>query len=152
MRIRPATKDDFAAVRAITRETISEVYPHYYPRGAVAFFLRHHSDAQIREDLAAGRVFLCLDEDQNAVGTVTVRDNEICRLSVLPRSQGRGYGRALLDFAEETVAASCPEIVVDASLPAKRIYRKRGYVETDYHVVATGDGDYLCYDVMKKRV
>ena len=45
-------------------------------------------------------------------------------------------------------SASSPEIVVDASLPAKRIYRKRGYVETDYHVVATGDGDYLCYDVM----
>ncbi len=38
---------------------------------------------------------------------------------------------------------------MDASLPAKRIYRKRGYKETEYNTVKTDNGDYLCYDVMR---
>ena len=32
-------------VRTITRETIQEIYPHYYPKGAVDLFLSHHNDA-----------------------------------------------------------------------------------------------------------
>ena len=45
----------------------------------------------------------------------------------------------------ESIAA---EIVLDASLPAKRIYRKRGYVDAEYHTIQTDSGDFLCYDVM----
>lgn len=57
----------------------------------------------------------------------------------------------LLDFAERKIAENYDEIVLDASLPAKMIYRKRGYIETEGHAICTDNGDYLCYDVMKKN-
>ena len=38
-----------------------------------------------------------------------------------------------------------------ASLPAKPIYKKRGYRETEYHTVQTENGDFLCYDVMEMK-
>ncbi len=40
-------------------------------------------------------------------------------------------------------------IQIDASFPAKRIYKKRGYIETEYNMIETDNGDFLCYDVMK---
>ena len=136
--IRPADINDFEAVRDITQTTIRTVYPNYYPEGAVEFFSAHHSDEKIREDIKKGSVYLLEDEGET-VGTVTVAENGINRLFVLPLYQHKGYGRALMDYA----------VVIDASLPAKSIYLKRGYKETEYNKIKTSNGDYLCYDVMR---
>ena len=151
MIIERAEPRHLALVRQIVRETISTVYPRYYPAGAVAFFLEHHSDAAICADIEAGSVYLLRDDDA-AVGTVTVRGRELSRLFVLPAHQGHGYGRSLLDFAERQIAEAHDEIVLDASLPAKAIYLKRGYVDVEYHIVPVAAGQFLCYDVMRKTL
>ena len=39
MVIRQATLDDLKDVYNITQSTINAIYPHYYPVGAVNFFL-----------------------------------------------------------------------------------------------------------------
>ena len=78
-------------VRTITRETIQEIYPHYYPKGAVDFFLSHHNEAGIRQDLEAGSVYLLLNEKQLALGTVTLKNHEIYRESayhIIPTENG----------------------------------------------------------------
>ena len=80
MSIRKAVLSDFDIVKMIAETTISEIYPHYYPEGAVEYFLSHHSEQNIVSDIERNRVFICLDPEQKVVGTVTVRDNEICRL------------------------------------------------------------------------
>ena len=150
MEIIRAAGEDFGTVKAIVRTTIRTVYPRYYPAGAVEFFCRHHGDGRIRGDIAAGKVYLLL-EGGGPAGTVTVDGNEISRLFVLPEQQRKGYGRMLLDFAEKTILAQHDAVQVDASLPAKGIYRKRGYRETEYRVIPTENGDFLCYDVMVLR-
>ena len=152
MNITQANAADLEAVKNITRTTISEIYPHYYPRGAVEFFLAHHSDERIAEDIAQSRVYLCRDENSDIVGTVTIHGSEILRLFVLPGYQGHGCGRALLDFAESEIAKTYGEVVIDASLPAKPIYLKRGYKEAAYNIIETDNNDRLCYDVMKKTL
>ena len=152
MYIRIARSDELLTVSRITRTTISEVYPKYYPAGAVAFFLRHHSDKRIAADIAAGNVYLLEDETGIPVGTVTVSGNEICRLFVLPAHQKKGFGRMLIDYAEQLISEKYDCIVLDASLPAKAIYLKRGYISTEYHCIAAENGDMLCYDVMIKRL
>lgn len=151
LEIRLANKEDFDAVRKIVRDTINEVYPKYYPAGAVQFFLDHHSDESIRSDILAEKVFLIDDEGKTA-GTLTVSENEIGRLFVLPEFQHRGYGKALLDFAEEKIARSHENAIIHASLPAKPIYLKRGYREIDYIIGETGHGDFLCRDIMAKHL
>ena len=92
-----------------------------------------------------------LCDDEMYVGTVTVSRNGINRLFVLPEYQHRGYGRTLLDFAERKILTQYDTIRIDASFPAKQIYLKRGYRETEYHVIRTENGDCLCYDVMVLR-
>ena len=150
MEIIQATTEHFRDVRRITRETITAIYPRYYPAGAVQFFLDHHSDEPIQADIASGRVYL-LCADGVATGTVTISGNEILRLFVLPENQRRGYGKALLDFAENIILKNSQTVVIDASLPAKPIYKKRGYRETEYHTIRTQNGDFLCYDVMELK-
>lgn len=148
MDIIKADKNSFELVKMITQTTIKEVYPKYYPMGAVEFFQKHHSDEHIVKDIEDGKVYLLLDNGEN-VGTVTVSGNEINRLFVLPNYQHKGYGRAMLDFAEKIVLETYPCVKMDASLPAKKIYKKRGYKEIEYNTVMTENGDYLCYDVMR---
>jgi GNAT superfamily N-acetyltransferase len=102
-------------------------------------------------DIDAGIVYLVVADDGVPAGTVTLTDNEIDRLFVLPEFQGKGYGRALLDFAEERIAAAYDVIILHASLSAKNIYLKRGFREVDYIKIDTGYGDFLCADVMEKK-
>lgn len=88
LEIRAADEEDFQTVKDITQTTIRAVYPKYYPGGAVQFFCDHHSDDRIIADIKDGRVFLLMAEEV-PVGTVTVSDNEINRLFVLPHHQQR---------------------------------------------------------------
>lgn len=91
MNIKKAKTENFEDVKLITHETIKEIYPHYYPRGVVDFFLEHHNSENITKD------------------------------------------------------------ILDSSLPAKDIYRKRGYIIIESHKIVTANEDVLCYDLMKKN-
>ena len=152
MSLRRAVLSDLEIIKQIVELTISEIYPHYYPKGAVEFFLRHHNEANIVRDIEQDRVFLCQDAGGAVVGTITVAENEISRLFVLPVYQGNGYGTEMLDYAEKMIAGRASEVILDASLPAKKMYLDRGYEAVSYHVITTDDHDFLCYDVMRKQV
>ena len=148
MEIYLAYDDDLNTIRMIAQTTIKQVYPMFYPTGAVDFFSKHHSDEHIREDISDGKVYILSDGDAE-VGTVTISEDNINRLFVLPEYQHNGYGKALLDFAEEKILESFDHVQIDASFPAKRIYKLRGYKEIEYNIIETENGDCLCYDVMR---
>lgn len=148
MKIVTARKEDLGLIRKISHETIKSVYPAYYPAGAVAFFLAHHSEEHIAADIADGKVWILYDEG-NPVGTITISGSNINRLFVLPEYQHRGYGKAMLDYAETKILESQNCVLVDASLPAKQIYLRRGYKEIEYDIIKTDNGDFLCFDIMR---
>lgn len=152
MEIRKADISELQLVKDIAHRTIKAVYPHYYPAGAVDFFLAHHSDGHIRKDIEDGNVYLLIDDNGSAAGTVTVNGCEINRLFVLPEFQGKGFGGRLIAFAEELISESCSEAELSASFPAKAIYMKKGYNAVEFHSILTENGDYLCYDYMKKEL
>ena len=145
----PAKECDVETVKNITYTDVKEVYPKYYPAGAVQMFLDYHDTPYILKDIEAGCVYL-LKVDGIGVGTVTIKENEVARLYLLPEYQHKGYGRMLFEFAESLVFTNYAFVRVDSSLPAKEIYVKRGYREIEYHAMDSGHGDYLCYDVMIK--
>ncbi|MEE3425859.1 MAG: GNAT family N-acetyltransferase [Erysipelotrichaceae bacterium] len=148
-RIIIANPSDADIVSEITQTTIRTVYPRYYPAGAVEFFSAHHSMDRIVSDIENGFVYILL-VDGSPVGTVTISGNHINRLFVLPDHQRQGLGKALMDFAESKIFEDFDAIELDASLPAKKIYLKRGYVDEEYHIIEADGGDHLCYDVMRK--
>ncbi|MBE6016262.1 MAG: GNAT family N-acetyltransferase [Lachnospiraceae bacterium] len=146
--VREAGKTDLSIVREITQTTIRSIYPRYYPAGAVEFFSKYHSDENIMADLLAGKVYI-LYADEVPVGTVTISENHINRLFVLPEHQHKGYGKVLLDLAEKKVFENYDHAEIDASFPAKKMYIKRGYKEIEYGIITTDNGDHLCFDIMR---
>lgn len=147
-----ANEEDFDIIKNITHTTIKHIYPRYYPVGAVKFFINHHNDESILTDIKNGKCYIITNENSVPVGTVTVKGNELLRLFVLPEYQKKGYGKNLLDFSERIIAEKHDCIVISASLPAKNIYLKRGYKETEYHTILTENDDFLCYDEMIKYI
>lgn len=146
-----AAPDDKDIVRDLTYRTICAVYPHYYPAGAVEFFIKHHSIENITRDIGSGNVWLITNDEGVPAGTVTVNANEINRLFVSPEHQGKGYGGKLIEFAEELISQKYDTSELSSSLPAKQIYLKRGYTEVSYNIIETDNGDKLCYDYMIKH-
>ena len=70
---------------------------------------------------------------------------------VLPKYQGYGYGKEMMNYAEQIIFEKYSKVLLDASLPAKKIYLKRGYFAIESNVIPTENGDFLCYDVMIKN-
>lgn len=136
-------------VAEIVEKTIRAVYPHYYPSGAVQFFLDLHNERRIREALAREDIYFA-EVQGEIVGTGSIRGNEICRLFILPECQAKGYGNRLMDFLEDMVFRKYQAVHIDASFPAESMYLKRGYRIKTYEKIETGGGDYLCYHTMEK--
>lgn len=103
MNIIKATSADFSEVKNIVHTTIKTIYPHYYPKGVVDFFLNHHSDANIQKAIETETVLL-LVVDGIIVGTGSTKENEIARLFVLPQFQGLGYGTLLMNELEYRIS------------------------------------------------
>ena len=124
--IRLAEIADLETVLQITHDTISEIYSHYYAEGVVEFFQEHHSRENVLSDIENGIVWL-LEEEGSMVGTVTIKEDAVNRLFVLPGYQSHGYGSQLMDFAEDKIAEKFDYVHIDSSLAAKEMYLKRGY-------------------------
>lgn len=144
-----AENEHKALVVQMVEETIQAVYPHYYPRGAVDYFLQCHSEKQIQRAIEKEQVFLLFVKGE-PVGTGSVCGQEIGCFFILPRFQGSGYGTYLLNALEDRILGWKQKAELSASLPAYDWYLKRGYEPISYHKILTKNGDYLCYYQMQK--
>lgn len=149
--IRLAEIKDLDNVLRITHDTILEIYSHYYAEGVVKFFLEHHNRENVLSDIENEIVWL-LEADECLVGTVTIKEDAVNRLFVLPEYQSHGYGSQLMDFAEDKIAEKFCHVHIDSSLAAKEMYLKRGYKEKKTCRIEAGNGDILIYDEMEKQV
>lgn len=150
MTIKKAKLNDFENIKYIVETTINTVYPKYYPSGAVDFFLKHHSDENIKMSIEADEVYLFYDNN-TIIGTGTINRNDIDRLFILPEFQGKGYGTKALDYIENEIFNKYEDVVLSASFPAFEMYRKRGYVTFEYNKLLTDNGDYLCFFNMRLK-
>lgn len=151
MQIIQATAEQVDTIYAMTQRVILESYPHYYPMPAVQFMSDYHDRTKILRDVNEGTVLLLLTDEGVPAATGTARGVEIGRLFVLPEYQGQGMGTALMDKLEDVVFQNHDHIQLDASLPAKPMYTKRGYTEISYEVQSVGGDDFVCYSVMELR-
>lgn len=115
--IRPATPSDLAAVRAIAEAA----YRPYVARNGL-------EPAPLHEDyaarIAASQTWVLTDagEVRGFVVLLAGADHMMLdNIAVAPTAHGRGYGRALMDFAESRAA--------QAGLPAIRLYTQEIMVE-----------------------
>ena len=121
-----AERRDAEDVCRIVRSTILQVYPRHYSQAVVDEFIKSNDPQTILADIDRGCVYY-IRCGVSAVGTVTVRSDLISRLYVLPLYQGRGFGEALLEFAESRVAQLYKKAWLEAVPSFESFYLRHGY-------------------------
>jgi GNAT superfamily N-acetyltransferase len=134
MRIRRAASVDVAAIRAI----VEAAYAVYVPRiGRAAAPVSADYPALVE----AGDAWVGVSGGR-VVGVLVIRPNgdvlELENVAVEPSSQGRGYGRALIAFAERQARTlGLPGVSLytnEAMVENLRLYPRLGFVETGRRV------------------
>mgnify|MGYP003294058001 CR=1 FL=1 len=97
------------------------------------FVLAHTKERQrqyIENEIACGKQFYLLVEN-GSKGIVSIKDNLIENLYVLPEEQRKGYGTKLLKYAE-IICTGIPTLwILSNNKAAKNFYQKHGYIFTE---------------------
>ncbi len=124
----PVDERNIAAAGAVHAASWRESHSFCTPE----FVASHTAETQteyLRREMDAGKaLFLLLDPEP--VGVVSVQEDLIENLYVLPEKQGRGYGTALLDFAAARCLGAPRLWVLNVNEKARRFYDARGFRET----------------------
>jgi GNAT superfamily N-acetyltransferase len=147
--IRQATAADLSVIHQLICATIRAVYPYYYPTGVVESFIGFHAPEHIAADIEAGNVWV-IEQDAHIVGTGTAAGNELGRMYVTPACRGQGLGTQLLNHLESVIARTHATAVLDASWPAFKLYRNRGYTPVGFIEFTTESTQILTYFTMQK--
>ena len=146
-----ASEKDAQSVFELVQYTIMTVYSKYYPKEVVEFFCELHSRENISEDIKSGHVGILVQEN-SIVGTGSYKDNHITRVYVSPKFQGQGYGSYIMGCLEKEIGEKYTSVYLDASLPASRLYEKRGYKTLKHEKYMVKNGAVLIYEVMEKKL
>ena len=124
----PVDERNIAAAGAVHAASWRESHSFCNPE----FVAAHTAETQteyLRREMDAGKaLFLLLDPEP--VGVVSVREDLIENLYVLPEKQGRGYGTSLVDFAAARCLVAPRLWVLNINEKARRFYEARGFRET----------------------
>ena len=92
----------------------------------------------IRTKMNCGSKFFMLTEAE-PIGIVSVKEDLIEDLYILPEKQKMGYGTKLLQFAVEQCAGTPALWILENNTDAKRLYHKMGFQETGrIHAITDG--------------
>ncbi len=99
-----------------------------------------HQKAYIREKISKGSSFFILYNPQ-PIAVVSVLENLIEDLYVLPDYQNKGYGSQLLNYAISIIQKQCltPSLwILENNDAARRLYMRRGFVPSGKENSITG--------------
>ena len=139
--IRPLRDADVPDVVALVARTIDASYAAHYGPEALAFFKRYHASGEVIREAGDGATVV-VEDDGHVAGTGTIVDGHVKRVFIDPACQGMGIGTTIMDHLERLARDTGRETVaLDASLPAKRFYDRRGYQVVEPAFVMVRDGE-----------
>lgn len=133
--IRPAGQDDLDTLLEIQRAAAVAAFVHVFPQDRYPFPSDDIREVW-RESLAEPDVEVYIAEraDEPA-GSVSIGEQFLRTLYVLPSAQGAGVGSALHDFALERLRARGCRVAklwtLEENWPARRFYERRSWTLTD---------------------
>ncbi len=148
--IRDYNKKDLERLKFIVDTTINKSYAFIYPEEAIEYFLNLHSKENMEKDIPKGYTFM-FELEGKVIGSGSIVGNEIKRVFVLPRYQGRGCGRKIMAKIEETaLSKGIRQVELCASLPSKDFYLALGYrIVRATHLIVNKKKKLKYYDMEK---
>lgn len=146
-----ASRENAEEIFKLVQNTITTIYPKYYPKEVVDFFCKHHSKENILKDIESGCVGILLDNG-DLLGTGSYKGNYITRVYVSPEHQRKGCGSYIMQCLEDEIAKKHNTVHLDASLPASCLYEKRGYRTIEHCKFIVENNAVLVYEIMQKSL
>lgn len=134
-RVRPATRNDAAAISRVVLAALRESNSQDYPPDVIAQVERSFTPEVVTAQLAKRRVFVALLGD-NIVGTAGLDGDVVRSVFVDPAHQKGGIGRHLMDVIHATAAhAGIGAVRVPSSITAEKFYAALGYqkIRDEFH-------------------
>ena len=159
--IRFADLDDIPTIGYLAQQIWPVTYGHLLPEGQVDYMLEmNYSPESLNDQITKQHHrFLIAELDEEAVGFASFGETEdegvqkLHKIYVLPQTQGKGVGRALLDFVIEQIieeGATMLRLNVYRFNKAKDFYEKLGFSVTQTIDIEIGNGFKLNDYVMEK--
>jgi GNAT superfamily N-acetyltransferase len=148
MNIRTIKSTDFERVEQLIRDAILEINAKDYSQQVVDFMLQV-DPFRPRDTNHERDYFVAYDED--ILGVIGLKDNEVKTFFVDPRYTGKGIGSSLLSYIESVSSERGYEVSkVYSSVSAKSFYEKQGYAVISEDLSTAGEGTMLRYYMEKK--
>lgn len=151
MEFKLANNQDMEQVYELVQETIKIVYPKYYLKEIIEMFCEYHSHENVLKDIKDLNTYILMDNNE-LIGTGTKKENHITRVYILPKYQNKGYGTFVMTQLEEMIKERYDYVVIDASLPACRLYSHLGYQTVDHGIWECKNGVIQVYEIMNKQL
>ena len=150
--IRNYKEQDLERLSFIVQNTIKKSYTDFYPEEAIDYFLELHSITNMKKDIPKGFT-LVLELEKEILATGSIVENEIKRVFVLPRYQGRGFGKKIMAKLEEAALnKGFNRVNLCASLPSKDFYLYLGYKIVQFNYIGVKNNEKLEYYDMEKEL
>ena len=135
IKIVKANKDEAELIQQLAHAIWYPTYQEILSKRQIDFMLeRMYSVEAIQASMALKSAFYLLFDDVEAVGFIGIEPKEdllrIEKIYLLPSTQGRGFGKQLIDFAAEEarkLGLSELELNVNRSNKAYHFYLKQGF-------------------------
>ena len=127
--IEPVNEQNIDIAAAIHSESWMESHRAFCAPDFVELHSQEHQKEYLLEKMKAGTLLYMLFDEASGknVGIVSVTENLIEDLYILPAEQNKGYGTKLLRFA----CSKCPDKptlwILENNLNAARLYQREGF-------------------------
>lgn len=136
--IREATTADIHQIKQLAEATWEPTYRSILTQEQIAYMFHViYTEEALAQQMAQGQTFLLLHEGTEALGfaAFSVKDEapgifKLNKIYLLPQTQGKGYGRLLLQAVEKAVqqrGATTLDLNVNRYNKAKDFYERCGY-------------------------
>ena len=97
--IRKFTQKDIEKTSFLIKKVLNEINSKDYSLDVIQFMCDFYSSKKIIKKLSTHKIYVTV-EDNNILGTVSLKNNQISSLFVDPKFQGNGIGTKLMDYVE----------------------------------------------------
>jgi len=156
--ILPATEKDIAQIQAIVAQSWPATYGKILSPEQLTYMVDlFYSDQSLKKQFSEGHQFYILSEGQDAIGFMDIEkiNAAYCKLHkiyLLPAHQGKGYGKALLDYAihkARQMEATQLKLNVNRHNKALGFYQRLGFKIAQQVDNPIGQGYYMNDYVME---
>jgi len=151
MKIRKARKEEIPVISKLILNTLDNINAKDYKKRQLEFEKKCHTIQELKKEFEK-KIFFILEENKKIIGVVQLDLNEksVDRLFLIPKYFGKGYGKRLMDFAEDYAKKKgIKKIILYPTDYALNFYKKVGY-KIVKEFIGTKNGGYPVIEMEKK--